>query len=98
MGLTTIRLAVIGGDGIGPEVAAEALKVLRPRRLRGLLARPARPRRTALAHRTGERCTTRCWRRSGVTTDPARRGRRPTCAAALFERGLLLRLRFELDR
>ncbi len=25
----TIRLAVIGGDGIGPEVVAEALKVLR---------------------------------------------------------------------
>ncbi|MGH3505650.1 MAG: 3-isopropylmalate dehydrogenase, partial [Nocardioidaceae bacterium] len=24
----TIRLAVIGGDGIGPEVTAEALKVL----------------------------------------------------------------------
>ena len=26
---STIRLAVIGGDGIGPEVTAEALKVLR---------------------------------------------------------------------
>ena len=25
----SIRLAVIGGDGIGPEVVAEALKVLR---------------------------------------------------------------------
>ncbi len=25
---STIRLAVIGGDGIGPEVTAEALKVL----------------------------------------------------------------------
>jgi len=24
----TIRLAVVGGDGIGPEVTAEALKVL----------------------------------------------------------------------
>ena len=29
MGSRTIRLAVIGGDGIGPEVTAEALKVLR---------------------------------------------------------------------
>ena len=26
---STFRLAVIGGDGIGPEVTAEALKVLR---------------------------------------------------------------------
>ena len=26
---TTLTLAVIGGDGIGPEVAAEGLKVLR---------------------------------------------------------------------
>src|ERR1700686_3824092 len=29
MGSRTIRLAVVGGDGIGPEVVAEALKVLR---------------------------------------------------------------------
>jgi len=29
MASRTIRLAVIGGDGIGPEVVAEALKVLR---------------------------------------------------------------------
>ncbi|HEX4830086.1 MAG TPA: isocitrate/isopropylmalate family dehydrogenase, partial [Trebonia sp.] len=29
MGSRTIRLAVVGGDGIGPEVTAEALKVLR---------------------------------------------------------------------
>ena len=29
MGSSSIRLAVIGGDGIGPEVVAEALKVLK---------------------------------------------------------------------
>ena len=29
MSSRTIRLAVVGGDGIGPEVTAEALKVLR---------------------------------------------------------------------
>ena len=29
MGSSAIRLAVIGGDGIGPEVVAEALKVLK---------------------------------------------------------------------
>jgi 3-isopropylmalate dehydrogenase len=54
MGSRTIRLAVIGGDGIGPEVTAEALKVLRTaapevafdettyeRAQRGARARPA---------------------------------------------------------
>jgi 3-isopropylmalate dehydrogenase len=29
MAARTVRLAVIGGDGIGPEVVAEAIKVLR---------------------------------------------------------------------
>ncbi len=29
MSSRTIRLAIVGGDGIGPEVTAEALKVLR---------------------------------------------------------------------
>ncbi len=29
MASSAIKLAVIGGDGIGPEVVAEALKVLR---------------------------------------------------------------------
>ena len=29
MGTSAVKLAVIGGDGIGPEVVAEALKVLK---------------------------------------------------------------------
>src|SRR5215468_6247426 len=54
MGSRTIRLAVVGGDGIGPEVTAEALKVL------------------------------------GAVGDPG-------VPSGVLERGLLLRLRFELD-
>ena len=43
MSSRTIRLAVVGGDGIGPEVTAEALKVLRA------ATGAAWPRRTARA-------------------------------------------------
>ena len=97
LGSTTMRLAVIPGDGIGPEVIAEALKVL------GEVAptsrrTPVRPRRGPLAARPASRCPTRCSTSCASTTRScsAPSATRP-CRSGILERGLLLRLRFELD-
>ena len=98
MGSRTIRLAVIGGDGIGPEVTAEALKVLR----------------AAAAEVTFDETSydlgARRWHRTGETLPDAVleeiRGHDaillgavgdPSVPSGVLERGLLLRLRFELD-
>src|SRR5437868_14300856 len=95
---SSIRLAVIGGDGIGPEVTAEALKVLRA-------ATPAVTFDTTdydlgarRYHRTGETLPDTALeeiRRHdaillGAIGDPSG-------PSGTLERGLLLRLRFELD-
>ena len=98
MGSRTIRLAVIGGDGIGPEVVAEALKVLRA----------AAPEVTI--DETGYDLGARRWHRTGETLPDAVleeiRGHDaillgavgdPSVPSGVLERGLLLRLRFELD-
>src|SRR3984893_6357339 len=98
MGSRTIRLAVVGGDGIGPEVVAEALKVLR----------------AAVSGVTIDETTydlgARRWHRTGETLPDAVleeiRGHDaillgavgdPSVPSGVLERGLLLRLRFELD-
>jgi 3-isopropylmalate dehydrogenase len=99
MGSRTIRLAVIGGDGIGPEVTAEALKVLRA----------AAPEVTFAE--TEYDLGARRWRRTGETLPDAVleeiRGHDaillgavgdPSVPSGVLERGLLLRLRFELDQ
>jgi 3-isopropylmalate dehydrogenase len=92
-----IRLAVIGGDGIGPEVVAEALKVLRAADV------PFEETSYDLgAHR---------WHRTGETLPDSVleeiRGHDalllgavgdPSVPSGVLERGLLLRLRFELDQ
>jgi 3-isopropylmalate dehydrogenase len=97
MGSTT-RLAVIGGDGIGPEVTAEALKVLR-------VAAP-----DVTFETTDYDLGARRWHRTGETLPDAVleeiRGHDaillgavgdPSVPSGILERGLLLRLRFELD-
>jgi len=98
MGSRTIRLAVVGGDGIGPEVTAEALKVLRA-------AAPA-----VTFDETEYDLGARRWHRTGETLPDAVleeiRGHDaillgavgdPSVPSGVLERGLLLRLRFELD-
>ncbi len=101
---TTIRLAVIGGDGIGPEVTAEALKVLEA----------VGPTEGLAFDRTDYQLGAERWKTTGeVLPDSVLEeirghdaillgavGGKPgdaTLPAGLLERGLLLRLRFELD-
>ena len=91
-----MKLAVIGGDGIGPEVVGEAVKVLdtscpawrRPATTwgRGDTTPPARCCRIRCS--TNYASTTRSC--SGAIGDPS-------VPSGVLERGLLLRLRFELD-
>src|ERR1017187_3792113 len=96
MGSRTIRLAVVGGDGIGPEVVAEALKVLRAAKVS--------------SEETSYNLGARRWPRPGETLPDAVleeiKGHDaillgavgdPSVPSGVLERGLLLRLRFELD-
>jgi 3-isopropylmalate dehydrogenase len=91
-----IKLAVIGGDGIGPEVVAEALKVLKAAGL--------------AIEETSYDLGAQRWQRTGETLPDAVleeiRGHQaillgavgdPSVPSGVLERGLLLRLRFELD-
>ncbi|MCU0264593.1 MAG: 3-isopropylmalate dehydrogenase [Actinomycetia bacterium] len=95
-----IRLAVIGGDGIGPEVVAEALKVL------DALA----PAHGLAVERTDYDLGARRWLATGETLPDAVLAELrehdaillgaigdPGVPSGVLERGLLLRLRFELD-
>src|SRR5436305_11851171 len=94
-----IDLAVIGGDGIGPEVTAEALKVLR-------VALPD----TIALETTEYDLGARHWHATGETLTEATLERLrghdaillgavgdPTVPSGVLERGLLLRLRFAFD-
>jgi 3-isopropylmalate dehydrogenase len=94
----TIRLAVIGGDGIGPEVVAEAIKVLRA--VGSLAIEPTSyDLGSQRFHRTGEvlpgsvlgELAAHDAILLGAVGDPSVR-------SGLLERGLLLRLRFEFDQ
>ena len=91
-----MRLAVIGGDGIGPEVVAEGLKVLRE----------VAPDLESTAYDLGAAR----WQRTGellpdTVLDELRQHDAillgavgdPGVPPGILERGLLLRLRFELD-
>src|SRR6202041_2469547 len=87
----SFKLAVVGGDGIGPEVTAEALKVLRA-------ATPDCDRGARRYHKTGETLPDAVLAeirahdaiQLGAIGDPS-------VPSGVLERGLLLRLRFELD-
>ena len=99
MSQQSIRLAVIGGDGIGPEVVAEGLKVLR-----------AAVDGVASVETTDYDLGAKRWHATGETLPDSvlaeiRRHDAillgavgdPGVPSGVLERGLLLRLRFELD-
>jgi 3-isopropylmalate dehydrogenase len=98
---TPIRVAVIGGDGIGPEVTAEAVKVLE-------VAAPVKIEQTRY-DLGAERYLTTGEVLPDSVLDEVRghdaillgavggRPGDPRLPAGILERGLLLRLRFELD-
>ncbi|WP_030164533.1 3-isopropylmalate dehydrogenase [Spirillospora albida] len=100
MASRSIRLAVIPGDGIGPEVVAEGLKVLDAVAPAGDLAfeQTAYDLGAARWHRTGETLPDSVLEELraqdvillGAVGDP-------TVPSGTLERGLLLRTRFELD-
>jgi 3-isopropylmalate dehydrogenase len=94
--MTSIKLAVVGGDGIGPEVVAQALKVMRAAGLS--IDETAYDLGAQRWHRTGETLpdTVLAEIRGhdaillGAVGDPS-------VPSGILERGLLLKLRFELD-
>ncbi len=98
MGSRTIRLAVVGGDGIGPEVTAEALKVLRAAASGITIEETSYDLGARRWHRTGETLPDAVLEEIrghdvillGAVGDPS-------VPSGVLERGLLLRLRFELD-
>jgi len=94
----SIRLAVIGGDGIGPEVVGEAIKVLRALG-------------TVTIEPTSYDLGSERWKRTGevlpatVLTEISQHDAilfgavgDPSVPSGLLERGLVLRLRFEFDQ
>ena len=96
----TLRLAVIAGDGIGPEVVAEGLKVLRA----------VAPAHDLSVETTDYDLGAARWHRTGETLpDPVLEELTeadaillgavgdPTVPSGVLERGLLLRLRFALE-
>ncbi len=94
----SIRLAVIGGDGIGPEVVAEAIKVLRA--VGSLAIEPTSyDLGSQRYNRTGEVLPDSVLAEIaghdaillGAVGDPS-------VPSAVLERGLVLRLRFEFDQ
>ena len=100
MASRSIRLAVLAGDGIGPEVVAEGLKVLDA----------VAPHYDIAFERTAYDLGAARWHRTGeVLPDSVLEEIRghdaillgavgdPTVPSGTLERGLLLRLRFELD-
>src|ERR1700753_2516065 len=94
----SFKLAVVGGDGIGPEVTAEALKVLKAATPDVTWETTDYDLGARLYHRTGETLPDAALQEIrahdaillGAIGDPS-------VPSGVLERGLLLRLRFELD-
>jgi 3-isopropylmalate dehydrogenase len=94
----SFKLAVIGGDGIGPEVTGEALKVLRAATPGVTWATTDYDLGARRYHQTGETLPESVLEeirahdaiQLGAIGDPS-------VPSGVLERGLLLRLRFELD-
>ncbi len=94
----SVRLGVIAGDGIGPEVVAEAVKVLDAATGGGRFDTTSYDLGATRWHRTGETLPDMVLEELrgqdaillGAVGDP-------TVPSGVLERGLLLRLRFELD-
>jgi 3-isopropylmalate dehydrogenase len=99
MAARTIRIAVIGGDGIGPEVVAEAIKVLRAAVTEVAIETTNYDLGAERWHRTREALP------DSVLAEIADQDAillgavgDPSVPSGVLERGLLLRLRFELDQ
>ena len=92
------RIAVVAGDGIGPEVVAQARKVLDavlPGRARPPSTTSAPPATTAPARCCPTRCST-SW--PGTTRSCSARSATRRVPPGVLERGLLLKLRFAFDQ
>ena len=99
MSARSIRIAVIGGDGIGPEVVAEAIKVLRAAVTEVAIETTSYDLGAERWHRTREALP------DSVLAEIADQDAillgavgDPSVPTGVLERGLLLRLRFELDQ
>ncbi len=98
MAASTIRIAVIGGDGIGPEVVAEAIKVLRAAATRVTIETTDYDLGSRRWHRTGEILPGSVLDElSGHDAILLGAVGDPSVPSGVLERGLLLRLRFEFD-
>jgi 3-isopropylmalate dehydrogenase len=93
------RVAVIGGDGIGPEVVAEATKVMLAAAGDGAIETTGYDLGSERWHRTGEILPGSVLAEIGAH-DAILLGAvgDPSVPSGLLERGLVLRLRFEFDQ
>ena len=99
MAARTIRIAVIGGDGIGPEVVAEAIKVLRAAATDVTIETTSYDIGAQRWHRTGEILpATVLSELAGHDAILLGAVGDPSVPSGVLERGLLLRLRFEFDQ
>jgi 3-isopropylmalate dehydrogenase len=99
MAARTIQLAVIGGDGIGPEVVAEAIKVLRVAATDVVIETTSYDLGAQRWLRTGETLPASVLSElSGNDAILLGAVGDPSVPSGVLERGLLLRLRFEFDQ